>query len=87
MPATEEAITAEECRVRFARFDREEEDNAGDDMGGGGEGYNHNLVPDPDAIPAPGVIENAGLSFADLERKAMNMKSRYVFSVNMQGIV
>ncbi|CAM9464194.1 unnamed protein product [Ectocarpus sp. 6 AP-2014] len=74
----EEAITAEECRVRFARFDREEEDNAGDDMGGGGEGYNHNLVPDLDAIPAPGVIENAGLSFADLERKARNMKSRFL---------
>ncbi|CAM9262435.1 unnamed protein product [Ectocarpus sp. 4 AP-2014] len=76
--AGEEVITAEECRVRFARFDREEEDNAEDDMGGGGEGYNHNLVPDLDATPAPGVIENAGLSFADLERKARNMKSRFL---------
>ncbi|CAM9745117.1 unnamed protein product, partial [Ectocarpus sp. 13 AM-2016] len=74
----EEAVTAQECRVRFARFDREEEDNTGDDMGGGGEAYNHNLVPDLDAIPAPGVIENAGLSFADLERKARNMKSRFL---------
>ncbi|CAN0037672.1 unnamed protein product [Ectocarpus fasciculatus] len=74
----EKTITAEECRVRFARFDREEEDNAGDGMGGGGEGYNHDLVPDLAATPAPGVIENAGLSFADLERKARNMKSRFL---------
>ncbi|CAN0220963.1 unnamed protein product [Ectocarpus sp. 12 AP-2014] len=74
----EEAVTAQECRVRFARFDREEEDSTGDDMGGGGEAYNHNLVPDLDANPAPGVIENAGLSFADLERKARNLKSRFL---------
>lgn len=78
MAATEEVITAEECRVRFSRFDREEEDNTGDHMGGGGEGYHDNLVPDLAATPAPGVIENAGLSFADLERKARNMKSRYL---------
>lgn len=78
------SVTAEECRLRFARLHREEDASA-EDSGNGvliddGDrcdvvGHDNTVSPN---TPAPGVLQNAGLSFADLERKARNMKSRYI---------
>lgn len=64
------AVTAEECRVRFAQLDREDGADAGAGVGAD--------VTDTSCAAAPGVLENAGLSFSDLEKKARTMKSRYL---------
>eukprot|EP00904_Undaria_pinnatifida_P012526 jgi/Undpi1/8403/HiC_scaffold_25.g10871.m1 len=61
-------VTAEECRLRFAWLDREE--GGGDDSIGVGVGVG--------VEAAPGVLENAGLSFDDLQRQAMHNKSRFL---------
>lgn len=66
-------FTAEECRVRFAQLDGEEV-STDDEEGEADERNYHGATAVSTAVP--GVLENAGLSFADLERKARNMKSR-----------
>lgn len=69
-------LTAEDCRVRFAQLDQEEgptDDDSGADQG---DTARDSVVY---GVAAPGVLENAGLSFAELEHKARNTKSRYVF--------
>lgn len=69
------ALTAEDCRVRFAQLDGQEDptdDESGANQGNIGDGVVY-------GVAAPGVLENAGLSFAELEHKARNMKSRYYF--------
>lgn len=66
-------MTAEDCRVRFAQLDREEgpaDDESEVDQGDTCEKVVY-------GVAAPGVLENAGLSFAELEHRARNMKSRY----------
>lgn len=72
------AVTAEDCRIRFAQLDREE--GSADDESGAGRGDTDTGV-DGDGVvygvAAPGVLENAGLSFAELEHKARSIKSRY----------
>eukprot|EP00752_Nemacystus_decipiens_P009461 g8459.t1 len=67
-------FTAEDCRLRFAQLDRAEDstgDESGDDQGLTGESIVY-------GVAAPGVLENAGLSYAELEHKARNMKSRFL---------
>lgn len=58
--------------MRFAQLDREDVDTSGDDDTGAAAG-----AAAASSAAAHGVLENAGLSFADLEKKARTMKSRY----------
>ena len=71
------AATAEDCRVRFAQLDRAED--SADDEREASQGDTRDCCDSGVVygVAAPGVLENAGLSFAELEHKAKNMKSRY----------
>ncbi|CAM9251680.1 unnamed protein product, partial [Scytosiphon promiscuus] len=73
-------VTAEQCRLRFAHLELEEDASGiGDVFRDDGDTAEFgNLDVCPAIAPAPGVLENAGLSFADLERKARNTKSRFL---------
>lgn len=55
--------------MRFAQLDREDVHTIEDDGIGADAAVAFSAA-------APGVLENAGLSFADLEKKARTMKSR-----------
>lgn len=80
VPPASQALTAEDCRVRFAQLDRAEDSATGEESGADQGEDTRDSSSVVYGVAAPGVLENAGLSFAELEHKAKNMKSRYVCS-------